>query len=493
VNPVDPAASRRVFPDPRQQRPGRLSSSGTAVFGLLWLTIVIHGWSPVVEYDPIWWLQLPAASAERMTNRDLELSEAITASGPLARRALELLYATRGDTLARSIDVQRELLFVALEQGLPLEDEDSLAAVRARLAVLLAEAGELAEARQAAKAVDTTDSFAAALDAAYGGGDVIPEAEHLFRTAGLSGWYLARARSALARAEGHAERATAIDAELQTRGTRWKLRTTSITAVNLGLVVLGGLLIATHLKRVRQLFGKSLAPPTWTFGDGIGVFVRGDFWNRAYFVSISSLDQIPGIGPALASSPAGELLQTWATLIAAMPLLWLVHRHLLVPNGLTARTAFGLELLPRSLGIGVAAIAVDLAGTYALAFATWGLGVESSWTEGFDETLIWGSGAGAWLTTIDYVVWAPTFEELAFRGILFYTLRHRLGPTTAALSTATFFAAMHFYSLPGFLMTLWSGVVWAIAFERARSLLPGLVAHAVYNGLYVLGIVLLYR
>ena len=42
-------------------------------------------------------------------------------------------------------------------------------------------------------------------------------------------------------------------------------------------------------------------------------------------------------------------------------------------------------------------------------------------------------------------------------------------------------------------MTFWSGFVWAIAFERAGSLLPGLAAHAVYNGLYLVGFVLLYR
>ncbi len=52
---------------------------------------------------------------------------------------------------------------------------------------------------------------------------------------------------------------------------------------------------------------------------------------------------------------------------------------------------------------------------------------------------------------------------------------------------------LHFYSLPGFLMTFWSGLVWALAFESTRSLLPGIAAHAVYNGLYVAGLVLLYR
>jgi membrane protease YdiL (CAAX protease family) len=42
-------------------------------------------------------------------------------------------------------------------------------------------------------------------------------------------------------------------------------------------------------------------------------------------------------------------------------------------------------------------------------------------------------------------------------------------------------------------MTFWSGLVWALAFERLRSVLPGIGAHAVYNLLYVAGLVLVYR
>jgi membrane protease YdiL (CAAX protease family) len=91
------------------------------------------------------------------------------------------------------------------------------------------------------------------------------------------------------------------------------------------------------------------------------------------------------------------------------------------------------------------------------------------------------------------VLWTPAFEELAFRGLLYFSLRHRLGPVAAATLTAGFFAGLHFYSLPGFLMTFWSGFVWALAFERAGSLLPGIGAHALYNGLYVAGLLLAYR
>jgi membrane protease YdiL (CAAX protease family) len=274
-------------------------------------------------------------------------------------------------------------------------------------------------------------------------------------------------------------------------------RSVSVFAANLGLVALGAALLATRLRGVRALLTGERAGPTWTLEDGIGVFIRGDCWNRLYFVGIAYLDQLPLIGSRLADSWPGELLQIWATLFASLPLLWLVQRHLLAPNRQSAWRTFGFGQsgghFLRILRVGLVAISIDLTGTYAIGWSTWGLGVESAWSEGFDEMLVWGSPTAALLTSIDYVLWAPVLEELGFRGVLYFSLRHRLGPLSAALLTAAFFAALHFYALPGLLMTMWSGLVWALAFERVHSLLPGIAAHAAYNGLYVLGLVLLYR
>ena len=264
-------------------------------------------------------------------------------------------------------------------------------------------------------------------------------------------------------------------------------------AANLAMVVFGGVLLLGRIRVSRELLRADDAIPPWPLEDGIGVFVRGEFWNRLYFLALSWLWTQP-FGPALAHSPPGSILQTWGTLLASLPLLWLVHRHLLAPHGCSPAKAFGLNTgLRAAMGVCMIAIAIDLIGTQALGWATWGLGMGSSWAEGFDETLVWGTNLDALLTTMDYVLWAPALEELAFRGVLYYSLRHRLGPIPAALATAGLFAGLHFYSLPGFLMTAWSGLVWALAFERLRSLLPGIGAHAVYNVLYVAGLVLLYR
>ena len=221
------------------------------------------------------------------------------------------------------------------------------------------------------------------------------------------------------------------------------------------------------------------------------MLVRGDFFSRAFFVALSEL---PG---EIAHSPIGELLYATATPLAALPLLWLVARHLIVPNLHDHPDPLGLD--PRRLpwpsiaGCTLAAMAALLLGTQAIGWGSWWLEAASPWSEGFDETLVWGTNTEVLLASLDYVAWVPAVEELAFRGLLFFSLRKRLAVPAAALLSATLFSAVHFYSIPGFLSTLWSGMVWALAFERMRSLIPGIAAHAIYNALFVAGLLLLYR
>ncbi len=427
----------------------------TALYAVLWLVVVIQGWSPLLDQDAMAWLQYPGDSAARKTGRDLELAEAIDRSPELERRVLGFLYGSRDEALQTAMDAQRQVLASLEERGFEAEG------TRAQLAVLLAEASE----------------------SEVGLGSQV----------GLEDWYADTLERQWAVANDEDERAAFLDAQIVERGLRWKRRSVAVLASNLALVLFGGVVILARVRVFPELIRGAPAGPPWSLEDGIGVFVRGDFWNRLYFVVLSWLWS-PPFGPALADSPLGSILQTWGTLLASLPLLWLIHRHLLAPHRRSPAKTFGLNTgLRATLAVGVSAIAIDLVGTHALGWATWGLGVGSSWAEGFDESLVWGTNLDALLTTADYVLWAPAMEELAFRGVLYYSLRHRLGPMAAALATAGFFAGLHFYSLPGFLMTAWSGLVWALAFERLRSLLPGIGAHAVYNVLYVAGLVLLYR
>jgi len=118
------------------------------------------------------------------------------------------------------------------------------------------------------------------------------------------------------------------------------------------------------------------------------------------------------------------------------------------------------------------------AGMGALANA---LGVETHWADGLPEDLLWDPPWQVVLGTLDTVVWTPFVEELTFRGLLYGTLRTVTGVPLAAMASACIFAIAHGYGPTGFLSVLISGLLWAIAYERTRSLVPGILAHAANN------------
>jgi uncharacterized protein len=79
------------------------------------------------------------------------------------------------------------------------------------------------------------------------------------------------------------------------------------------------------------------------------------------------------------------------------------------------------------------------------------------------------------------IVFAPVLEEIVFRGLLYGTLRRRLGWPAAAVLTAAVFAAAHGYGVAGFGSVFASGLMWSVAYEKTGSLLPGMAAHAANN------------
>ena len=121
------------------------------------------------------------------------------------------------------------------------------------------------------------------------------------------------------------------------------------------------------------------------------------------------------------------------------------------------------------------------------------LHLTSHWVEWFDADLVWAAPSMTAISLVEYVIFAPVFEELAFRGLLFAILRRKFRFLPAALISASIFAIAHGYGLVGFISVLWSGVLWAWLYEKTGSLLPGILAHTINNLLVCLAVMALLR
>ncbi|HRC44587.1 MAG TPA: CPBP family intramembrane metalloprotease, partial [Nitrospira sp.] len=175
----------------------------------------------------------------------------------------------------------------------------------------------------------------------------------------------------------------------------------------------------------------------------------------------------------------------------------LAYYHLLRPQRQSFWRGFGLRIEPRHVGpLGLAVLAVvaaGLVGEWVLGRIAEPLKLISHWTEWFDADLVWGSLPTLMVSLMEYVFFAPVFEELAFRGLLFGVFRRRFQWGVAAMLSAALFALAHGYGLIGFLSVFWSGLIWAWAYERTGSLWPGMIGHAINNLLVCLSVMALLR
>jgi membrane protease YdiL (CAAX protease family) len=79
---------------------------------------------------------------------------------------------------------------------------------------------------------------------------------------------------------------------------------------------------------------------------------------------------------------------------------------------------------------------------------------------------------------------APVVEELLFRGFLYAGLRGLFTPGWAALVSAFAFAGAHLPTPgPAVLIVLALGFVLALLYENTRSIVPGMIVHALHNTL----------
>jgi uncharacterized protein len=416
-------------------------------------------------------LERPEESLERVVTRDMDFRAAARTGPRWERRLLALAFSSDAGARADAIAWYEELARV---EASPLAELYRI--------ILLAEDGQTEAAESVATAWAPTDDAARRLAAwaraAYEAEVPAPEelraALEAVRRQLPPGWFADRLVIRLASRLGDAALVAERERAIQARGAPLLRRLRAILLAETLLVLVGLVALVAWLVRPGGRAARvamAQIPPPWTALDGLGLFARGAV----------GLVGVAVVWPFLPD-------RAWSTLLVSVLQTIPLGGYLLWYCGGSWRTladTFGLRvprsawptLLRATLGlVGVSTLAdvlIDLAGAR--------LGVETHWTDGFQERLVWGTSGEVVADAIDSCAFAPILEEPLFRGVLYATLRLRLGPAPATLVSAALFALAHGYGVVGFVSVFASGVLWALAYERTRSLLPGMLAHAVSN------------
>jgi uncharacterized protein len=433
------------------------------------------------EQSPLAQIDQPVESLQRLVTRQLDLDEAM-------RRAPR--WQWRLYWLLNGGDDPREEARTWYEELVGAVDSD---AAELGWTILLAEAGETKRAQAAVAdwrargpaGARMADWVRAAYLARTPGTEAAHAAIGEIRETLESDWFADTLVERIAARIGDASARAQANAAILARGTVLLARLRLLWALVTILLVGGAVALVLILARGSTArVADAPLPPDWSTADGYALFVRALGAPQAIVLTAFFLFR--------RASPFDGVV----ALAADLPVFLWVIAYLRARGG-SIRAAFGF--VPRRdgwaplLGTTLILIAAALVGDAFIDTSGTLLGLRTHWADGFSEDLLWDSRWALVTNVFTTTVWAPVIEELTFRGLLYATLRTRLGVAPAALLSAVVFALPHGYAAAGSLSVLMSGVLWAVAYERTRSLLPGLLAHSANNVMSTLWVVALLR
>ncbi|MBI1728230.1 MAG: CPBP family intramembrane metalloprotease [Candidatus Rokubacteria bacterium] len=426
-------------------------------------------------------LHRPEDSLERLTEREMDVRAALRHATPWERRLYALL--SGGDEsvddwirwheelaeVSTSLDVEISLLIL-------LGETRQTEALRTALGDW--EGNDAAETRR-------KDWIAAAylepsLSRAEGRALITEVRDEL-----PAGWFADALVARLARRSGDAVARQQAESAIAARGSALLRRWRALEAAGLllgvaGLAALGLMVLTQADPRVAD----ARVPDGFSLADGYALFIRG---------ALGFLVLGAGLGVMIPDDSALDALTGPATVA---PIL-LYAAWYLRSRGLSFAAAYGLlpgrDRLVTIAWVALALVGLQLAGESLIGAALDALRLSSHWADGLEENLMWGSWGLVARKTTGSVLWAPLGEEVAFRGVLYPALRSRFGVAPAAALSAAVFAVAHGYGVLGFAVVFWSGILWALAYERTGSLWPCIVAHAAGNLGATVGVVALLR
>lgn len=426
----------------------------------------------------------PERALSHLVSRTLELEEAIAHAPPWERILYQLTTDNGSSDLSEAIAWYRELTDVSYNPAIHLH-----------LAILEAEAGRFEDVDRQLKGWDYREDpfpmFARMMRAAYVDPRIDPTSARSFEAqltdALPAGWFHDKMALRLAQRANDRDLVASVTSESAARVIPLLNKVRLITAGELIIVLLGVFALFRLLRHRGEAYpiGSAAIPPVWRGRLGVAVLVRGGAMGLLFSVAFLFLES------------DSSLMRLTSIPLASLPLLVLTRQYLLAPHGIGFLTGFGLRLSVSGRGrliVAVfAALAAGLIGEGGLGLLAEKWGLSSHWTEWFDADLVWGRWPVVITSLLEFVVLAPLFEELAFRGLIFGTLRRQFNWGTSACLTAGIFAIAHGYGVLGCISVFWSGLLWAWIYEKTGSLLPSMLAHAANNLLVCLSILYFFR
>lgn len=471
----------------------RFSLTLTTLYAIALLLLFWFLFNPFKQSTELDNLRYIGASAGRMMERHLAFYEGYDEDTSIVERALhQFLFGTREHVQQQVLEAYEEVL-TYLNQHAETATPWAVLNTRARWLITIAELKDIETLRNALQNFDSNpeeEVIAEAVKFAYLD-DYEGFTPEIFTGVTLvpSGWAKDRLRWRINTRLGKPYFINLFDERLKSNGKRLREHVLQM-AIAIAVVVLSGLflMLRYNIFYMPSPWPKNILNNPWSFSDGLAVAIRSALFGLLIWLGLHLITQ---------QFFRPNFFTTWSTLFASIPMLWYIHTYLLKPRGLNLLSGFGLNLnrfnvIP-FLTITGALLSLEMIGLILIGWGTWQLGLSSHWSSGIQERLVFSSTDIVLLSVINIVIWTPIFEEIGFRGLFYTTLRARFTPTLAIVCSAIIFSAVHLKSLNGFLSIFWSGLILAYAYERYRSLLPGMVIHGAGNLLYLSTILLFYR
>jgi membrane protease YdiL (CAAX protease family) len=460
----------------------------TVICTLLFLTVIGAKTVIVWTTDRENQLEAPEEFLEHVFGRNLDLEEFADRRSDAEKLLDRLQGYEPGDMLDDAITAYSDYLSTSKSDWTRLERT---------LVILCGEAHRLDEAEDTLVSLEqdpVEEVFVEAARSAYRNGAAsLPEQiPSLDQVSAMVHPAWARDKFIARLAERRGEHTAAAAARQRVERRAQKLHGQIMPLIWCPVVICAGGILAIFvwvaLRFPKYQVGTGVTSSPWTAGRGAAVLVRA---------ALGGLIVTELTGSVIALLPALAWLRGFASLLAILPLLWIGTRQLLRPWGHTLTCCFGLSVPPKRwiamLLFTLVLAAVDQVGSTAISAVLDHYGIRMHWSESPQEDYLWMPW---WQVSLDFwdgVVWAPIFEEIGCRGFLYITVRRHFRPAPAALITGLIFGAAHFYSLSGFLSVAWSGFLWSLAYDKSRSLVPGMISHSLGNIMAFGGMVLLYR